>query len=540
MDSTSIEERLQAIETRLDRLESYLKQAEVNRQTPWHDNTATERAASSKPKKSIELRQGNWLGFIAIICFVLAGGFIVKLSLEAGWLTPIRQISFAYLLGILLIASGLLIMKRDQAYASLLPAAGIIVLYLTTFGAHRLYFLLTFSTALLTLIVISGISIWLYIKLRRDFYSITASLGTYLAPVVLSLNTKSVFSLYYFLCASVAFAVMSWLLKSRLLTLVSAYFAILMTGLVGFNLLQDRLIVIMLALQFFIFALGTYFYSYKLKQSLTEREAFGFFPILILFYFMEYFYIDSAFPGFAPWISIGFALVLLSLYLLTKKQFTGQAVASQSVIFAFTAVVFFHAVYIELLTIDSRPWLFVLLLIALTFSPIKAPAKNRLSFLIPKLGAFIILVIEYLSILNHLFNEPTYYWILVSLSAFLSLWFLIIWRFQEAYFQEQYGFLLLAAVHFLGLTAFYQLLTNSLAVSAAWLFYAVAVIGYAYWFKDKVMAKSALLILSIAAGKALLYDAASTPTVIRILCLLLTGGVLYGCGYLLKKITNWK
>lgn len=54
------------------------------------------------------------------------------------------------------------------------------------------------------------------------------------------------------------------------------------------------------------------------------------------------------------------------------------------------------------------------------------------------------------------------------------------------------------------------------------------------------MAKSALFVLGFAAGKALLYDAASAPTVVRIGCLLLTGAVLYGCGLLMRKIAHWK
>lgn len=54
------------------------------------------------------------------------------------------------------------------------------------------------------------------------------------------------------------------------------------------------------------------------------------------------------------------------------------------------------------------------------------------------------------------------------------------------------------------------------------------------------MARSALIVLSFAAGKVLLYDASSTPTVVRILCLLMTGVVLYGSGFLIRKIAGWK
>ena len=57
---------------------------------------------------------------------------------------------------------------------------------------------------------------------------------------------------------------------------------------------------------------------------------------------------------------------------------------------------------------------------------------------------------------------------------------------------------------------------------------------------EPVPTKSAMLVLGFAAGKALLYDAASAPTTIRILCLLLTGAALYGSGFLIRKISGWK
>ena len=53
------------------------------------------------------------------------------------------------------------------------------------------------------------------------------------------------------------------------------------------------------------------------------------------------------------------------------------------------------------------------------------------------------------------------------------------------------------------------------------------------------MIRSALFVLVLAAGKALLYDAAGTETVVRIFCLLLTGLVLYGCGALIRTTNKW-
>jgi hypothetical protein len=64
--------------------------------------------------------------------------------------------------------------------------------------------------------------------------------------------------------------------------------------------------------------------------------------------------------------------------------------------------------------------------------------------------------------------------------------------------------------------------------------------AFAFVRKDQVMAKSALFVLGFAAAKALLYDAASAPTLVRIVCLMLTGAVLYGCGFFMRKVADWK
>jgi hypothetical protein len=100
---------------------------------------------------------------------------------------------------------------------------------------------------------------------------------------------------------------------------------------------------------------------------------------------------------------------------------------------------------------------------------------------------------------------------------------------------------ILFAAHGLAILAFYNLAkpVGSLAVSATWLGYSIVVMGAGYAIRDKVVAKSALGTLGLAAAKALLYDAAQAAAPVRIGCLLLTGLVLYGCGYLLKQIETW-
>lgn len=551
MDLTGLEQRLHAIEERLAVIEQHL--AITPPSSGWHDPAApvadTGKADASSPLAAP--KSGNWLGTIAVVCFVLAAGFIIKLSVDSGWLTPGRQIVIAAVFGLSLIGTGFALLHADRAYASLLPAAGVIILYLSVFAAHRVYNLVPFNTAMALIVMVSLVCIGLYLKIKHDAYAICAAAGAYLGPIILGLQAASMFSMYYFVCCSLTFATISIWLRSRIMTILAAYLAILITSLIGLQLNDDVTIAVVLALHFLIFTLGTYLFTHVHQQELTEKEAWGFFPVLMLFYAMEYFYIDRSYPGLAPWLSLLFAGLVLVLYVSAKHLFPDGRIKSQSMIFAFVAIVLFHSFYIELLPASVKPWLYVLIMLALAFLPLKpATMKDRGTYYVPALIGFVILAIEYINILNHLLHlnssmaagdDPSS-WLMVAFAALISTWLALIYRRDDLAQHEEYGSSLLGAAHLLALAGFYRLADpyGSLAVSACWLFYAMAVMAFAYQRRDKTMAKSALVVLGFAAGKALLYDAASTPTMVRIFCLLLTGGVLYGAGFLMKKITEWE
>lgn len=543
MENNQLDQRLTAIESRLSLLEEKIGHS-IPSPLGWHEPPSVSAGTDELPfKERSASKPGNWLGIIAVICFIFAAGFIIKLSIETGWLTPERQIVIAMLFGGALIVAGLALLHTYRGYASLLPATGIIILYLSAFASHRLYNLLPFSTALALTILISILCLWLYLKIKHDVYAITAAIGAYLSPMILDFNSIAIFSLYYYVCCSFTFASLSVWLRSRTMTVVAAYLAILVTAIIGFNLSQDILIAEMLVLHFLIFALGTYLYTLYNHQQLSEGEAWSFFPVLMLFYAMEYYFISKNYPDLASWLSLAFAALLIILYLSAQRWFSKEQIHSQPVILAFAAIVFFHSFYLELLPDNYKPWLFVVIMAAYAVLPKLSSFENRKAYYFPMLVLLVIAVIEYMNIMGHLLKsaEVTSAWFGVAAAAFAAIWLRLIMPGDDKQ-GKNYGSLLLAAAHGLAIAGLYRLTEphGSLPVSISWLCYAVLVMGFAYQRKDQVMAKSALLVLALAAGKALLYDASSTPTVVRIVCLLLTGIVLYGAGFLMKKIAEWK
>jgi uncharacterized membrane protein len=549
------EARLKAVEARLERLEKFLGQGQQAAAAAAVAAPAVPRPAPPPPPLPPSLplpppyiapqqrpRAGNWLGAVAVICFVLAAGFIIKLSLDSGWLTPTRQIGLALMLGFGLVAAGLALLDADRDYASLLPAAGVIVLYAAVFAAHRFYSLLPFESAIAVSAMVSGLCVWLYTRIRSDIYPVAAAAGSYCAPLVLHLGAGSEFSVYYYLLCSVGFAVLSIWVRSRTLTMVSAYLAMLMTAFTGLALKQDALTATMLALNFGVLSAGVYFYSAQNEAPLTEAESLGLMPVLLFFYAMEYYFIDRLAPGLAPWLSLGFAGLLLGLYLAAKKRFPGQALGSESLVMAFITVVLFHSFYLELLPRDARPWLFGVIMLALCAPALTLGRAGRSGPLrLPALGVLAVLALEFISMASHLFSGHDGQWLAAAFFSVLAMWALISYKGEELAGTSGYG-PLLGAAHLLAVLGLYRLTkeAGSLYVSASWLVYAGAVIGYAFARRDGALARSAVFVLAFAAGKALLYDAAAAPTVVRIVCLLLTGAALYGSGFFLRKISGWK
>lgn len=539
----SVEERLARIEGRLVEIESALR-LQVTPTPAKHSFPSPSYTPVPPPVYTISpsLQQGkpgNWLGILAVICFVLAAAFIIKLSIESGWLTPIRQLGIATLFGFALIISGFMLMRTDRAYASLLPGAGIIVLYLIAFSAHAYYLLISFQAALITTGVISGFCIWLYTRIGHDAYAITAAVGAYIAPAVLGVGEAQVFSLYYFLFCSLAFSVLSVGVQSRLLTMISAYLAIFMTACAGMHLHRDTLAACMLATHFIVFATGTYAYTIHTKLPITRSESSGFLPVLLLFYVTEYYFLDHVSHVLAPWVSLAFAAFLIGLYLGAKSYFEDKVENSQLLVTAFVTLACFHSIYLELLPGTLRPWLLPLALFTIAFPPTGADTAKKLreAFPVPAIAIGAIIAIEYMEILGRLVDETFLYPLPVAFVSLASIWAVLT---REK--QEDFGWMLLGTAHILAMFSFYRLTYdyNSLAVSATWLIYAVCVIAFAFMRHDEDMAKSALLVLSIAAGKALIYDVSSAPPVVRILCLLLTGIVLYISGMLMRRIAGWK
>jgi hypothetical protein len=196
------ETRLREMEKRLARLERLLEKGSGEAEPEFTFEELPPRprparrwtAPAPRPFPVTEL-----LGWGGVAALVLAAAYLVKLGIDLGWLTSVRQVMLAALGGVMLIGSGVALGRADRHYASLLPAGGIAILFLAAYGAHLYYRLIPFGAALAAVILICFASLWLCRHFQSDMYAFFSVVGSYSAPLLLDgLRTGvSELALYY-------------------------------------------------------------------------------------------------------------------------------------------------------------------------------------------------------------------------------------------------------------------------------------------------------------------------------------------------------
>ena len=360
-----MEVRLDILENKIDHITNILGIKSVD-----HHEKEKPKIDLPPPLPKVESQPAiNLLPLLAVICFGLAGVFIVKLAIESGWLTPERQWGLLTLFGILLSGIGLLFEKTDKAYRSYIGAAGVIVLYLAAYSSFLYFNIFPATIAQVLGALISLFCFYLFKYYQTEFFVVVCTIGTYISPILLSKESDLIYLSGFFLIWAALFSRISIYLKSRSLVLLSSYFGI---GVFTFlnitrSYPQDLLIIILVqSMQFIIFAGGVFYYSLKNKDHLSKTEAISYLPILLFFYGTTYYFLSKYNPLIAPWISLGFAGFIYLLYWQAKKAILN--LESQNLVQSFFAVVLFHSGYLQLVPSQGKPWLLPLIILAIYIS----------------------------------------------------------------------------------------------------------------------------------------------------------------------------
>ncbi|MGE3774304.1 MAG: DUF2339 domain-containing protein, partial [Gammaproteobacteria bacterium] len=330
--SDTTDARLARIEERLARLEQALGRATPAPAPvvtpPPAPKAAPPPAAPLPPRRPAPAPgAGKLMAWGAALSFVLAAVYFIKLVHASGWLTPERQLAIAFVAGVALIGAGLWLARYDRGYAAYLPAAGVVVLYLATYGAHLYYQLIDAQLALGAVTVVSGFAIALGAHFRRSAYAVLAGVCVYATPLVMDTLRSSLGELaLYFTAWSVVFSACALHEARRLTYLVPMYLAFLcfdaawrLAGASDWPAAAGYQFA-----QFAIFAVTAARFSIRHRAPLSAQEAFAHALPLLYFYVSEYALIRDHAPTLAPLLALASAALVLALFLLARKRLAGE------------------------------------------------------------------------------------------------------------------------------------------------------------------------------------------------------------------------
>ena len=542
-----IEDRLAALEQRLERIERAVKWgpakaepklAPIAQRHPRVRKIEPLRKpleAGSQVEPSSAIPQ--ILGISGVAAFILAASYLVRLAIDSGWLTPLRQIAIAATAGVSMIAGGLWLRASGRRYASLLSAAGVVVCFLTIFSAHLLFGFIGPSMATTLIAALCLLALWLGWMFDTRLYAFIAVLGAYATPFLVRTETADVVQLVqYYSAWSLLFCAYSIWIGGRHAYLVASVLAV-----VGFDLAWRnsprpfeswQLAALYQASQFLLFTATTAFYSAKYRAPLSGQLAVLHAPSLFFFYVIEYSILDRHIPEWAPWISLATALVVSLAYLLAKPRLA-SATAGATLVNWYLALALFHAGYIELLPSEYEPWvalgLFVFLGAARArFGAFPATVRPLL------LSAAVVGFLNYIRVLGdiELDEVPLLSVLYIAYALVLYLGYAIGSKRSAG----QAAMVLLYAGHVSAMVAVERLVETSVLVSVLWGSIAIGSLLLAVRKNNRVLAQSSFLVFIASGVKVMVFDLEDSSTLVKIGCLVVLGATLYAGGWLYQRL----
>lgn len=549
----TLEERMAQVEARLERIERLLPAmpamdktesgkpaSELSQPAPPPAYTPPPTRRISDPSfvtPSHTLSVTQILGWTGATALVLAVAYLIRLALDAGWLTPERQLGLAVLSGFSLIGAGLWLRSTDRQYASLLPAGGLVVLFLSIYGAHLYYHFIGAPMATGAVILTCLAALWLGRLFESELYALFAVVGSYSAPFLLHSLAGSVTDLViYFSAWSVLFCLYSIWIGHRRTYLLAAYLALL-----GFHYLWKQMTpdeweaaFAFQTIQFAIFLGGAIGFSVRHQQPMHSDEAVAHLPLLLIFYALQYSLLERHLPEFAPWIALGSAAVLLAAYFFAKKLLAQPLKSGAMLVGAYASLALFHAGYMELVPSEMAPWVALLLLPALGIYISARGEVASVTWPIRMLIAVIFAINYQRVIFNmNIDSVPAHQLLALLFAAELYVAYVLT---RQLPVLESLATPALYVGHIAMMSAAVQIFDGQLVISFTWGAVALTCLALAFRYSDKDLGKSSLLIFAASAAKVMLFDLSSATPLVRIGLLVILGVTLYAGGWMYRKI----
>jgi uncharacterized membrane protein len=197
----SLEDRIDKLERRLAVLETLVRRSRGAEDAVDAEDAKVKRAAqplpppirpsaSSASSPSSPSFSEEWIGQrvflgIGVAALLGAAGYLLKLSFDRNWITPVMRCVGGVAAGVVVGGIGWRLHSRYRTYGAALIGAGAGIIYLSVWAAARLYGVLPSATGIVGLALVSVASATIAHGIDVEALGTTAALGAFFAPVLL-------------------------------------------------------------------------------------------------------------------------------------------------------------------------------------------------------------------------------------------------------------------------------------------------------------------------------------------------------------------
>lgn len=352
---------------------------------------------------------GLLLGYTSGLVFLLAAGYLFRMTLWGDWLTPPWKVGFTTLCGgALLVGGWMQDSSRSRSLGGLLGGLGAALLNFSCWGAYFFYGMLTDPQVLFATSLIGLGSLGLYVSRRLSVYNVMAILGVYGGLLLVDPPLSMTATYLLFWGSLFTFSALYW--KNRVALILSSYCGVVLYRLFSLQPFfsqdwEEGLLAKLLGLEsgipvlvlILILGGGMVAYRWMHQAPLSKKEGWCLVPLILFWYLFlgerEHSY---------PWLLGESSLLLFTLsiggwiYALRKVGVAQDRESESPAVFVVLAI---FLLYFKALYLTSLQWAgvgvgaaFLLPLFLWTFSPPKEFKASLLIFGVGIASSFCFLV----------------------------------------------------------------------------------------------------------------------------------------------------
>jgi len=155
------------------------------------------------------LSSEQWIGQrlllgIGVVALILAAGYLLRLSFDRGWISPLMRCIGGAGAGIVVGAIGWRLQPRYRTYGAALIGCGAAIIYLSVWAAAKLYEVLPPTTGIVGLALVSVALAMIAYAINVEALGTTAALGAFFAPILLGRDYANASLLLLYLASMAA------------------------------------------------------------------------------------------------------------------------------------------------------------------------------------------------------------------------------------------------------------------------------------------------------------------------------------------------